>query len=124
MSTDQRPGRPGRSTAGSDETPTARGRVRTRTVLLVGVLLSLVLAGVVSAYASSHPDGLQSVAADLGFLGTARDSAGAASPFADYATRGVGDARLSGGLAGLVGVLVVGALAFVLFRVLARRSRR
>jgi cobalt/nickel transport system permease protein/cobalt/nickel transport protein len=98
--------------------------VPTRTVLLVGVLLSLVLAGVVSAYASSHPDGLESVAGDLGFLGTARDSTSAASPFADYATRGVGDARLSGGLAGLVGVLVVGALAFVLFRVLARRSRR
>lgn len=124
MSRDHHADGPGPSAAGPDEGSRARGRVRTRTVLLVGIVLSLVLAGVVSFYASSHPDGLESVAADQGFLGTARDSVGAASPFADYTTRGVGDARLSGGLAGLVGVLVVGALAFVLFRVLARRSRR
>ncbi len=101
-----------------------RRRVRTRTLVLLGVLLSLVLAGVVSFYASGSPDGLESVAGDQGFLGSARDSASSGSPFADYATRGVGDARLSGGLAGLVGVLVVGALAYGLFRLLARRSRR
>jgi cobalt/nickel transport protein len=102
-----------------------RGSVRIRTLVLVGVLVSLVLAGFVSFYASSRPDGLEFVAGEQGFLDSAGDHASADSPFADYATRGIDDARLSGGLAGVVGVLVVGALAFVLFRVLAgRRSHR
>jgi hypothetical protein len=95
----------------------------TRTVVVVGVLLSLVLAGVVSFYASSHPDGLEHVAGEKGFLGSARDSASAGSPFADYTTRGIDDARLSGGLAGVVGVLVVGLVAFALFRALAARKK-
>jgi cobalt/nickel transport protein len=101
----------------------SRGRraPSTRALVLVGVLVCLVLAGVVSFYASSHPDGLESVAGRQGFLDSARDHAGA-SPFAHYATRGIEDARLSGGLAGVVGVLAVGVLAFVLFRVLAGRK--
>jgi cobalt/nickel transport protein len=98
-----------------------KGRPTTRALLLVGVLVSLVLAGFVSFYASSSPDGLERVAGEEGFLDSGREPASAGSPFADYATRGIEDGRLSGGLAGVVGVLVVGALAFVLFRALARR---
>jgi hypothetical protein len=98
------------------------GRARTRSLLVVGLVVCLVLAGVVSFYASSSPDGLESVAGTHGFLDTARQHASSGSPFAHYATRGIHDARLSGGVAGVVGVLVVGVLAFALFRVLGRRS--
>ena len=57
-----------------------------RRFLLLGVLLSLVLAGVVSFYASGHPDGLEFVAERLGFAPTtpANDPA---SPLADYAVK-------------------------------------
>ena len=41
---------------------------------------------------------------------------------ADYTTRGVEDERLSGGVAGVVGALVVLGLAGGLFRVLRRRE--
>lgn len=99
-----------------------RRRVSTRTLLVFGVLGSLLLAGVVSFYASSHPDGLMFVAGQKGFLGSATGHASSGSPFAHYATRGVEDARLSGGIAGVVGVLVVGALAGGLFMVLRRRG--
>jgi cobalt/nickel transport system permease protein/cobalt/nickel transport protein len=75
--------------------------------MVVGILVCLVLAGVVSYYASNHPDGLVSVAGEKGFLGSATHHAGDGSPFAGYATRGIDDARLSGGLAGIAGGTVV-----------------
>ena len=93
----------------------------TRRMVALGLLVSALLAGVVSFYASSHPDGLQQVAGTLGFDGSARDSATAGSPLAGYAVRDVGDARLSGGLAGLVGVVVVGVVMTGLLLLLRRR---
>ena len=107
---------------GAEQEPEPRRRVSTRTLLVLGVLVSLLLAGVVSFYASSHPDGLEFVAGEKGFLGSATDHASSGSPFAEYATRGVEDARLSGGIAGVVGVVVVGAVAGGLFMVLRRRE--
>lgn len=94
---------------------------RTRTFVLIGVLVALLIAGVGSYYASSSPDGLESTAAQQGFGDTARDSATAGSPLAHYSTAGVDDARLSGGLAGVVGVVLVLALASGLVLVVRRR---
>ena len=94
----------------------------TRRFFAAALVLTLLLAGVVSAWASSHPDGLEHVAAQTGFLDSAEDSAAADSPFADYRTTGVDDARLSGGVAGVVGVLVMLLLSTGLFWVLRRRS--
>lgn len=97
--------------------------MRTRTLVVVGVLVALVLAGVASFYASSHPDGLEHVAEQAGFLDTAEDNANADGPFADYATDGVDNARLSGGIAGVVGALTVLVLAGGLAFVVRRRHR-
>jgi hypothetical protein len=90
--------------------------------LLVGLLVALLIAGVGSYYASSHPDGLEWSAQEEGFLDTARDSATANSPLADYSVSGVDDGRLSGGLAGVIGVVVTLALAGGVTLVLRRRS--
>ena len=95
---------------------------RTRTFVLIGVVVALLIAGVGSYYASSSPDGLEATAAEQGFDGTARDSATAGSPLADYQAAGVDDERLSGGLAGVTGVLLVLVLAGGLTLVLRRRS--
>jgi cobalt/nickel transport protein len=88
--------------------------------LLVGLAVTLLIAGVVSFYASAHPDGLEYVAGKVGFLDAAQGSAASDSPFADYQVEGVGDGRLSGGLAGVLGTLVVllvaGALAYAVRR--------
>jgi cobalt/nickel transport protein len=99
-------------------------RRRTRAFLLAGVLVTLLIAGVGSYYASSSPDGLEATAAEQGFDTTARDSATAGSPLADYATAGVDSARLSGGLAGVAGVLLVLVLAGGLVMVVRRRDDR
>jgi hypothetical protein len=96
--------------------------MRLRTFYATALLLALVLAGIVSGFASSSPDGLEKVAEEKGFGGTARDHDLASSPLADYGVQGIDNARLSGGLAGLVGVgvtLAVGSGVFVLVR---RRS--
>jgi cobalt/nickel transport protein len=97
-------------------------RRRTRAFLLAGVLVALLIAGVGSFYASSSPDGLEATAAEQGFDSTARDSATAGSPLADYSTAGVDSDRLSGGLAGVAGVLLVLALAGGLVMVVRRRD--
>lgn len=99
-----------------------RPRVSTRRLLLVGILVCLLLAGVVSYYASSSPDGLMFVAGEKGFLGSAGPHASDGSPFAGYATKGVANARLSRGLAGLVGATIVFVLAGGLFLAVRRRE--
>jgi hypothetical protein len=98
--------------------------VSARRLLLIGLVAALLVAGVASYYASSHPDGLEHVAEQAGFLDTARDSAAADSPLADYQTDGIDDARLSGGVAGVVGALVVLLLAGGLAWALRRRGPR
>ncbi|GAA3394719.1 energy-coupling factor ABC transporter permease [Streptomyces roseoviridis] len=80
-----------------------------------GVVTALVLAGLVSFYASANPDGLEKVAADQGIDAEVRPHAAADSPLADYGVKDVDNARLSGGLAGVIGVgatLAVGTGAF------------
>lgn len=97
-----------------------RGR---RTFWVLGVLLALLVAGVASYYASAMPDGLEYVAEKTGFADTAEDSATADSPFADYGTEGVGSDRLSVGIAGVVGcLLVLGLMSAIAY--LVRRRRR
>lgn len=91
-----------------------------RTLLVAGLLVTLLLAGVASFYASSDPDGLEKAAQDTGIARQAEDSAADDSPLAGYETTGVDDGRLSGGLAGVVGVgvtfLLVGGLVLAVRR--------
>jgi cobalt/nickel transport protein len=98
-------------------------RVSNRAVALGILLVALVLAGVVSFYAASSPDGLSKVSEDQGFDSTAKSNAAEDSPFAGYGASFVDDERLSGGLAGVVGVVVVLALTGGLTLVLRRRGR-
>jgi ABC-type spermidine/putrescine transport system permease subunit I len=86
---------------------------------LAGLLLAL---GVVllSPLASPHPDGLERVAEDQGFLDRAREAPYEIIP--DYAFPGVQNEALATILAGVVGTLVVFGLGYVLAWVLRRRS--
>jgi cobalt/nickel transport protein len=81
--------------------------MRQRTFFLAALVVALVIAGVGSYYASTDPDGLEYVAEQTGFQDKAEDSKTADGAFADYQTKGVDDERLGGGLAGVVGVLLV-----------------
>jgi cobalt/nickel transport protein len=84
-------------------------------LIVVGFAVSLALAGGVSYYASSHPDGLEKVAGDVGFLDSAKESAVKDSPLAEYGVAGVENERISGGLAGVIGVASTAAVSFAIF---------
>ncbi|MFE2336344.1 energy-coupling factor ABC transporter permease [Streptomyces coelicoflavus] len=94
-----------------------------RKVWITGLVASLVLAGFVSFYASANPDGLEKVAADKGIDEKAEEHANADSPLADYGVESITDARISGGLAGVIGVgVTVVAGSAVFWSVRRRRS--
>jgi cobalt/nickel transport system permease protein len=104
-------------------TPAAPVAARTsrRTLWITGLAASLVLAGFVSFYASASPDGLEKVAHDKGIDAKAREHASAGSPLADYGVEDVSDARLSGGLAGVIGVGVTVVAGSAVFWAVRRR---
>ncbi len=103
--------------------PTAPVAARTsrRTLWITGLVTSLVLAGFVSFYASADPDGLEKVAHDKGIDKKAEKHASADSPLADYGVKDVSDARLSGGLAGVIGVGVTAVAGSAVFWAVRRR---
>ncbi|MGW4446338.1 energy-coupling factor ABC transporter permease [Streptomyces sp. NPDC004682] len=98
-------------------------RTSRRTLWITGLVTSLILAGFVSFYASANPDGLEKVAHDQGIDRKSERHASADSPLADYGVKDVSDARLSGGLAGVIGVgVTVVAGSAVFWAVRRRRS--
>lgn len=96
-----------------------RQQVEVRTFILGGLIAVVTFAAVVSQFAFDDPDGLERVAIDEGFIDSATDHAFAGSPFADYATRGVGNEQLSLAIAGVAGA----ALALLVAYGLAVASR-
>ena len=98
-------------------------RTRLAVFVAAGLLVALALAFFVSPQASSKPDGLNKVAIDQGFAGQQTSHATEDSPLAGYGVEGVDNDRLSTGLAGIIGVTLVFALAGGFFLVLRGRSR-
>jgi cobalt/nickel transport protein len=110
-------------------------RKRSWGFILGGLFVALLLAGVVSNYASSHPDGLDSsllkgctVDADGNITGgscpaqRARDHELADSPLAHYGIRGIDNRFLSTGLSGVTGVLLTFAIGGGVFWLVRRRG--
>jgi cobalt/nickel transport protein len=96
---------------------------KTNTFVLIGIVVSLFFAGIISNFASGSPDGLEKVAEDTGFIETAQDSAVATSPLADYGVSIVENEFLSTGLSGVIGVAVTALVAFGLFKLLKPKQK-
>ncbi|MGW4218242.1 energy-coupling factor ABC transporter permease [Streptomyces bacillaris] len=92
-----------------------------RGFLITGLVSALLLAGFVSFYASASPDGLERVAADQGIDEKAEEHGAADSPLADYGVGDIANARLSGGLAGVIGVSATVVVGTGVFWVVRRR---
>ncbi len=95
-------------------------RLRLPMVYGLVAILALVVFGV--PLASTRPDGLERVAAALGF-GENAVAASVATPMADYQVPGLGSATAATWAAGFVGVLVVFALAYGLAIALVPRPK-
>ena len=96
--------------------------MKQKTFLITGFIASLFLAGIVSYYASSSPDGLEKVAGDIGFIDTAKENTNSEGILADYGVKGVDNQRLSTGAAGVIGVVATGAISTGLFALIRRKS--
>lgn len=107
-----------------------------RWFLVGGLLACLLLAGVVSGFAASSPDGLEYAAREGCTLDERGEPSGgscmaqaerehdlAEGWFADYGIRGIDNQRLATGLSGVAGVLVTFAIGGGLFWLLRRRRR-
>ncbi|MYT39570.1 cobalt ABC transporter permease [Streptomyces sp. SID8356] len=92
-----------------------------RGFLITGLVSALLLAGFVSFYASASPDGLERVAADQGIDEKAEEHGAADSPLADYGVGDIANARLSSGLAGVIGVSATVVVGTGVFWVVRRR---
>ncbi|MFG2120585.1 energy-coupling factor ABC transporter permease [Streptomyces sp. NPDC048710] len=115
---------PPRSNALAREVPPSApvaARTSRRTLWISGLVASLVLAGFVSFYASADPDGLEKIAHDQGIDKKTEQHAAADSPLADYGVKDVSNARLSGGLAGVIGVGVTVVAGSAVFWAVRRR---
>jgi cobalt/nickel transport protein len=100
-----------------------------------GLLVALLLAGVVSNFASSSPDGLDATAREGCTFNAAGEITGGTcmlqreqshqlqdSPLAGYGIRGISNEYLSTGLSGVLGVLVTFAIGGGVFWLVRRRS--
>lgn len=96
--------------------------MKQKTFLITGFIASLFLAGIVSFYASSSPDGLEKVAGDIGFVDTAKENTNSEGILADYGVKGVDNQRLSTGAAGIIGVVATAAISTGLFALIRRKS--
>jgi cobalt/nickel transport protein len=107
---------------------------RTTWFIVGGLLVALLLAGVVSNFASGSPDGLDSASTkgctvnEAGEITggdcvarNAKDHELADSPLADYGVRGVDNQFLSTGLSGVIGVLLTFTIGGGMFWLIRRR---
>jgi cobalt/nickel transport protein len=91
--------------------------------VFIGVAISIFIASVVSFYADSNPDGLERVAEDHGFAENASESLNSEIFASDYLITSVSDERLSGAMAGLLGIVVTALVGFGLFALIARTKK-
>lgn len=88
----------------------------------VGLGVMALAAACLSFLASSHPDGLEFVYEQLG---TAFDDTALVSGLMpDYALPGIGNETLAGIMAGIVGVVITGALAYALLSAMRQKRNK
>jgi len=90
--------------------------------VLVGVAIVLVVAGFVSLFASTHPDGLEYVAEKIGFAHAATQTL--IAPIPDYVFPGLSSEAAATAAAGLVGSALVFVVAWSLGRAIRGRTRQ
>lgn len=85
--------------------------------VVAGLVIALLVV-LLAPFASGHPDGLEWVADTTGFLGAAQDAPYQILP--DYTVPFLGETGISTVVAGMVGALVVAAVAYFAARTLRR----
>jgi cobalt/nickel transport system permease protein len=97
-------------------------QIETSTLVAGGVVGALLIGILAVFFASPSPDGLESVAEELGFLGSAQGPAYEVIP--DYVTPGLANETAAAVLAIMLGTLLLFGVGFAVARLLRRRSQR
>lgn len=81
-------------------------------IILAGLFIAVAIALFLSPFASQSPDGLEKVAEDKGFLHKGEGQEVFSAPIPDYTMPGVKQEGIATSLAGLIGTLLVFAVAY------------
>ncbi|MGD8192718.1 PDGLE domain-containing protein [Brevibacillus ginsengisoli] len=82
-------------------------------------LFSVVIAGLLSLFASTHPDGYETAGAELGFIGKATSYFHA--PIPDYSLPGTGSWGSS--IAGVIGVCITFGVFYMIGKWIGRKPQ-
>jgi cobalt/nickel transport protein len=92
--------------------------------VIIGVVIALFLAGIISMFASPWPDGLEKVAENHGFLEKGEVQPPIKSPVPDYEFPGLHNKKLATSIAGIAGTLLVFGLGYGIAFILKRRDHK
>jgi len=87
---------------------------------LLGMVIALAIAGFLSPFASSSPDGLERVAEDIGFLHKATSYL--SSPMPDYLFPGIEHEGIATSIAGTLGTLLAFAAMYGLGKLIITKK--
>ncbi|ACV62034.1 hypothetical protein Dtox_1149 [Desulfofarcimen acetoxidans DSM 771] len=93
-------------------------------LLLASFIVALLVAALLSPFASSSPDGLERVAEDKGFLEKGEGHNLISSPLPDYLIPGISDERLSTSAAGIAGTLITFGFLYGFGRMIAKKDNQ
>lgn len=91
--------------------------------IIIGIIVSLFLAGLISIFASPWPDGLEKVAEDKGFLEKGEVEPPIKSPIPDYVFPGVKNEKVATSIAGILGTVVVFVLGYGVSVLIKRKDQ-
>jgi len=90
--------------------------------MLVGLAAALLIALLVSPFASPWPDGLERIAKDQGFLEKGEGPPVLAAPVPDYAFPGFQNKEWATSIAGLIGTLAMFGIGYGVAALIKRRK--
>lgn len=89
--------------------------------IIFGIILAVLLVIFIAPYATKHPDGLERIAQDKGFLG--KEEARLPAVISGYSFPGIKNERLSVVIAGILGIAIAFSAAYLL-SILMRKSKK
>ncbi len=93
-----------------------------RREIILGVLIAVFVAVLLSPLASSRPDGLERVVRKLGFTGNGESAFVVPAPISDYLFPGMKDEFPAAAAAGLIGTLLMFGIGCLAAAALKRRK--
>lgn len=92
-----------------------------RKEIWIGLVVALIIAGILSPFASPYPDGLEKVAETKGFIAKGEGKEVVSAPIPDYAAPGLKSEGTATAVAGITGTLITFAVAYGIGRIMRQR---